>query len=62
MAARARRRSAPKRTRTRNMVIRLSDAERAMLDRVAKRSGLTCADVIRFLVRRADEAKTLIAQ
>jgi hypothetical protein len=41
------------RTRTRNLVIRMSDEERAMLDVLAERLGQPSAsEVFRFLVRR----------
>ena len=41
------------RTRTRNLVIRMSDEERAMLDALAKHLGQPSAsEVFRFLVRR----------
>ena len=47
------------RTRTRNLVIRMSDAERAMLDVIAKRLDLPSAsEVFRFLVRREHAATT----
>ena len=44
---------AENRTRTRNLVIRMSDEERAMLDVIAKRLGQpNASEVFRFLVRR----------
>lgn len=43
----------PQRTRTRNIVIRLNDAERALLDRIAKREGLSISELFRALLRRA---------
>ncbi len=47
------------RTRTRNLVIRMSDEERAMLDDLAKRLGQPSAsEVFRFLVRREHAATT----
>jgi hypothetical protein len=46
------------RTRKRNLVIRMSDEERAMLDDLAERLGQPSAsEVFRFLVRR-EHAKT----
>lgn len=46
------------RTRTRNLVVRMSDEERAMLDVIAERLDLpNASEVFRFLVRR-EHAKT----
>ena len=45
----------PQRTRQRNLVIRLNDLEREMLDRVAEREGMSASETVRYLVRRADE-------
>lgn len=45
------------RTRTRNLVIRLSDKERAMLDRIAKHHGVPSAsEAFRYLIHREAEA------
>jgi hypothetical protein len=46
------------RTRTRNMVIRLSDRERDMLDAVATHEEMSASEVIRWLVRREHERLT----
>jgi hypothetical protein len=43
------------RARTRNLVIRLSDREREMLDIVAEREQMNASEVIRLLVRIAFE-------
>jgi hypothetical protein len=43
------------RTRTRNMVIRLSDKEREMLEDVAVHEELSASETIRWLVRREHE-------
>ncbi|HEX7602678.1 MAG TPA: hypothetical protein VF316_13770 [Polyangiaceae bacterium] len=45
---------APKRTRPASLLIWFSLEERAMLERVAKREGLSLADTVRQLLRRAD--------
>lgn len=43
------------RTRTRNLVVRLSDRERAMLDAVAEHEQMSASETFRWLVRRAYE-------
>jgi len=43
------------RTRTENLVVRLSERERAMLDAVAAYEQLTASEAFRWLVRRAYE-------
>ncbi len=45
----------PFRLRTHHFVLRLNDHERAALDRVAVRLGLSASESMRYLVRRADE-------
>lgn len=55
-----RRRPAPlpeQRTRTENLVVRLSERERAMLDAVAEHEQMSASETFRWLVRRAYEAQ-----
>ena len=42
----------PTRTRQRNLVIRLNDRERDMLDVVATREAMSASETVRWLVRR----------
>jgi hypothetical protein len=47
------------RTRTRNLVIRMSDKERTMLDRIASHHGIPSAsEAFRYLVHREVDAIT----
>lgn len=43
------------RTRTKNLMVRLSDREREMLDAVATREQMSASEVVRWLVRREFE-------
>ena len=43
------------RTRTRNLVIRLSDLEREAIDSVADHFGMNATQTIRFLIRREQD-------
>jgi hypothetical protein len=46
----------PRHTRTRQLVIRLTEAERKMLDRVTKKLGLSSvSEAFRFLMKREDD-------
>jgi hypothetical protein len=53
---RAKRATEETRKRTRNLVIRFNDAEREMLDRVAAGKSMSVSELVRYLVRREDEA------
>jgi len=43
------------RTREKHFVLRLNEHERAALDRVSERLGLSASEAMRHLIRRADE-------
>lgn len=45
----------PNRTRNANLMLRLDDLERAMIEALAERQGLTMADAVRQAVRRDAE-------
>lgn len=44
------------RTRTQAIMLRLNEAERAMLERLASRHALSLSETLRYLIRRTDEA------
>ena len=44
-------------TRTEQFILRIAPSERAMLDRLAEADGLSAADVVRVLVKRAHDER-----
>ncbi len=46
----------PVRARNNPLTIRLNEHERALLEEIAKREGLSMSEVVRYLLRRYNEA------